>query len=139
VAGGSHPRPLRFGEDAFEAGVVALDGEHGVVDNFADGGLFGGGFEVRPAGFLGDPEDVGGQVFVAVFGIGAFEFAGVGGEEGAAFFEGVGDVFEEDEAEDDVFVFGGVHVGAEFIGGLPEGRFEADGGGVGGVGGFGGG
>jgi len=110
------------------------------LDELADGGLFGVGLEEGPAGFFGDPEDVGREVFVTVFGIGTFEFAGVGGEEGAAFFEGVGDVFEEDEAEDDVFVFGGVHVGAEFVGGLPEGGFEADGGGgVGAFAGFGGG
>ncbi len=54
-------------------------------------------------------------------------------EEGAAFFEGVGGVVEEDEAEDDVFVFGGVRVGAAFVGGMPEVGFEADGGGCGGV------
>ena len=38
--------------------------------------------------------------------------------------EGIGDVFEEDEAEDDVFVVGGVQLGAEFVGGFPEVGFE---------------
>jgi hypothetical protein len=38
----------------------------------------------------------------------------------AAEVEGVGDVFEEDEAEDGVFVNGGIEVGAEAVGGVPE-------------------
>ena len=45
------------------------------------------------------------------------------------FFEGVGDVFEEDEAEDDVLVFRRVHVVAQLVGGEPELGLEADGGG----------
>ena len=36
------------------------------------------------------------------------------------FLEGVGDVFEEDEAQDDVLVLGGAHVPAEFVRRLPE-------------------
>ena len=36
------------------------------------------------------------------------------------FLDGVGDVFEEDEAEDDVLVFRRVHVVAELVGGKPE-------------------
>ena len=40
--------------------------------------------------------------------------------------EGVGDVLEEDEAEDDVLVLGRVHVGAELVGGLPELLLEAE-------------
>ncbi len=35
-------------------------------------------------------------------------------------FEGVGDVLEEDEAEDDVFVLGGVHAAPESVGHAPE-------------------
>ena len=45
------------------------------------------------------------------------------------FLEGIGDVFQEDEAEDDVLVFRRIHVVAELIGGEPELRLEADGGG----------
>lgn len=44
---------------------------------------------------------------------------------------GVGDVFEEDEAEDDVLVFRRVHVVAELVGGEPELSLEADGSGGG--------
>jgi len=42
--------------------------------------------------------------------------------------EGAGDVAQEDEAEDDVFVFGGVDVFAQFIGRFPELGFEGFGG-----------
>jgi hypothetical protein len=40
--------------------------------------------------------------------------------------EGVGDVLEEDQAEDDVLVLGGVHVIAELVGGGPQGRLEPE-------------
>src|SRR5512146_218561 len=40
----------------------------------------------------------------------------------AALFLRVGDVFEEDEAEDDGFVFGGIHGAAEGVGGYCGGR-----------------
>ena len=46
------------------------------------------------------------------------------------FLEGVGDVFEEDEAEDDVLVFRRVHVVAELVGGEPELGLEAEVGGA---------
>ena len=40
--------------------------------------------------------------------------------------EGVGDVLEEDQAEDDVLVFGGVHAAAQRVGHLPELGLVAD-------------
>ena len=40
--------------------------------------------------------------------------------------EGVGDVLEEDEAEHDVLVLGGVHVGAQRVGGLPQLALKAE-------------
>ena len=119
-----------LGEDAFEARVVALDGDHGVVHGLADSGLLGAGLEVGPAGLGGHPEDVFGLVFVGVLGIGPGVFALAGEELGAMFLEGVGDVFEEDEPEDDVLVFRRVHVVAELVGGEPELGLEADGGGA---------
>ena len=120
-----------LGQDALEARVVALDGDHGVVHDLADGGLLGAGLQVGPAGFGGHPEDVLGLVFVRVFGIGARVVALAGDELGAVFLEGVGDVFEEDEAEDDVLVFRRVHVVAQLVGGEPELGLEAEvGGGV---------
>jgi len=44
------------------------------------------------------------------------------------FLEGVGDVLEEQQAECDVFVLGGIHAAAQRVGHLPELRFVADGG-----------
>jgi hypothetical protein len=72
------------------------------------------------------PEDVGGEVFVLVLGVGPLVVTGTGDESGVVFVEGVGDVFEEDQAEDDVLVFRRVHVVAQLVGGEPEFRFEAN-------------
>ena len=44
---------------------------------------------------------------------------------GVLFLEGVRDVLEEDEAEDNVFVFRRVHVVAQLVGGEPELGLEA--------------
>src|SRR5690606_9020528 len=108
---------------------------HGIVDEDADFGLFGVVLEVAPAGLWGDPEDVVGEVFVAVLddAVAVLLFPGVilaGGVGGEALqflpllLERVGDVLEEDEAEDDVLVLRGVHVAAELVSGLPEFLFE---------------
>ncbi len=53
----------------------------------------------------------------------------LGLELGVLLLEGVGDVLEEDQAEDDVLVLGGVHAAAQRVGHLPELGFVADGGG----------
>jgi len=110
-----------LGEDALEGGILFFDGEHGVVEELADAGLLGGGLQLRPAGGFGNPEDVFGGVFVTVFGVSVR----LGGESGVALLEGVRNVFEEDEAEDDVLVVGGVHIAAQLVGGLPKSLFEA--------------
>src|SRR5260370_42501391 len=65
-------------------------------------------------GGLGNPEDVFGSVFVAVFRI----RGGLALDGGVALLEGVGSVFEEDEAEDDMLGVGGGHVAAELVAGL---------------------
>ena len=106
-----------LGEHVPEGGVVALDGGHGVVDDRADGGLVGPGLQDRPAGVGRHPEDVLGDVLVAVLG----GFCTPLGEHlCVALLEGVGNVLEEDEAEDDVLVLGGVHAAAEGVGHAPE-------------------
>ncbi len=64
-----------FVERAFEAGVVAFEGDHGVVHVLADAGPLGTSLELRPAGVLGHPENIRCEVFVFVLGIGAFEVA----------------------------------------------------------------
>jgi len=45
--------------------------------------------------------------------------------------EGVGDVFEENQTQNDVLVFRSVHIVAELVGGQPELGFKSDGGGRG--------
>ena len=67
-------------------------------------------------------ERIGGVgIAVEVFVVGVGE---AGRQLGTAGGEGVGDVFDEDEAEHQVLVFGGVHVGAQLVGGGPEGFFD---------------
>jgi hypothetical protein len=83
-----------FVERAFEAGVVAFEGDHGVVHVLADARKLGVALEVGPAGFLRHPEDIGGEVFVLVLGIGSGEVALPGDELGVVFVEAVGDVFD---------------------------------------------
>ena len=86
------------------------------------------GQEVRQAGLPGHPENVDGAILVAIFGVralGALRF-----EPGVVFLERVGDVLQKDQAEDDVLVFGGVHIGTQHVGGAPELALKADGGGV---------
>ncbi len=91
-------------------------------------GCFALAWRARPAGFLRNPEDAVGPVFVRVLRVGSLVL--LGDELGVLLLEGVGDVFEEDEAEDDVLVLGGVHVVAELVGGQPELRLESEGGSV---------
>ena len=85
---------------------------------------------MRPAGVHRHPEDIGGEVFVLVLGIGAGVVAGVrvlaGDELGVMFVEGIGDVLEKDQAEDDMLVFRSVHVVAQLVGGEPELGFKAE-------------
>ena len=52
-----------------------------------------------------------------------------GDELGAVLLEGVGNVFKEDEAEDDVLVLRRVHVIAQLVSSEPELGLEANGGG----------
>ena len=78
-----------------------------MVDELADSGLPCLGLEMRPARLRRYPEDVFGTVLVRVLGVGAL--CPLAFKTGVNFLEGVGDVFQEDEAKDDVLVFGGVH------------------------------
>ena len=112
-----------LGQHALERRVVALDRDHRVVDQRADGRLRGVGLQVRPARLLRHPEDVRGAVLVRVFGVGALRLLRF--ELGVLRLEGVGDVLEEDQAEDDVLVLGRVHVVAQRVGGGPELGLEA--------------
>ena len=57
-------------QNAFQRGVGSFDQSHSVVDKLADGRQLGVGLQVRPARFLGNPEDVFSQVFVLILGRG---------------------------------------------------------------------
>ena len=121
-----------LGQDAFQARIVPLDGDHGVVHDLADGGLLRAILQVAPAGGRRHPEDILRLVFVGVLGIGPGILALARREQGVVFLEAVGDVLEEDEAQDDVLVLGGVHVVAQLVSGEPELLLKAEvGGGVG--------
>lgn len=115
-----------FRQDAFEARVVSLDRDHRVIDDLADLGLLGAVLEIGPTRAGWNPEDVESFVFVRVFGICARVVSLAGEQRGVVLLEAVGDVFKEDEAEDDVLVFGRVHVAAQLVGGEPELGFEAE-------------
>lgn len=122
-----------FVERAFETGIVALECHHGVVDVFADGGEFGARLQCGPAGLFGDPEDIGGQILVFVLRVSAGVVALAGHERLIMFVEFVGNVFEENQAQHDMLVFGCVHIVAQLVGGKPELGFEAEGGGLAGL------
>ena len=108
-------------EHAGEGGVVGLDRRHRVVDELAEAGGLGAHGDGAPAGRGWDPEHAGGGVEGRVLAVVAGLVQLV-----AVAFEGVGDVLEEQQAEDDVLVLGGVHVAAQLVGGLPEGCLEAE-------------
>jgi len=61
-----------LGEHAFERRVVALDGDHGVIQQLADEWVFGAALQISPARFRRHPEDVQRHVLVPVFRVSAF-------------------------------------------------------------------
>ncbi|CAN5721490.1 hypothetical protein BH23CHL3_BH23CHL3_06470 [soil metagenome] len=71
-----------------------------------------------PAGVRRHPEQPLGDIFVLVLGIGALVRFRL--EVAVSLIEGVGDVLEEDQPQNDVLVFGGVHVTAERISSPPQ-------------------
>ena len=108
-------------------GVGLHDRVHGVVDQLADARALGLGRQVIPAGAFGDPEDAFARVLVDVVeellraGTRARSSASeLGADLVAALGERVGDVLEEDQAEHEVLVLGGVHRAAELVGRPPE-------------------
>lgn len=111
-----------LGQDALERRVLFLNGEHGFIQQLANGGLLGAGLELGPAGGFGHPKDVFGGVFVAVFGVRVRLF--LQGLE--PLLEGVGDVLEENEPEDDVLIVPRVHIAAQLVRHLPQLLLEAE-------------
>ena len=124
-------------ENALELGVFDFNAGQRVIDALADVGLLGGGAQVFPAGAFRHPEDIDLAVVVAVlqlsdeqFGVAVMQEIVVGriskapGQFGAAGGEGVGNVFDENQAEHEVLVFGSIHVGAQLVGRGPEGFLD---------------
>ena len=107
-----------FGQHALQNGIVPFDAGHGIVHQPADGGLFGSRLQLRPARFARHPEDVLGAVFVRVLRVGSLSDFSL--QPAVGFLEGVGDVLEEDQTQDDVFVLGRIHAAAQGVGHLPE-------------------
>jgi hypothetical protein len=122
-------------EDALEPGVLDFDEGERIVDALADVRLLGGGAQRFPACGLGHPEHIDLAVVVAIFEffrdqLGRVEVVIVGRvgkaprQFGTPRGEGVRDVLDEDQPEDQVLVFGGVHVGAQLVGGRPQGLLD---------------
>ena len=122
-----------LGEHVLERLVVPLDGGHGVVDQLPDGGLLGLRLQVRPARLRRHPEDALRAVLVGVLGVGPLVLLRLKLRVG--LLEGIGDVLEEDQPEDDVLVLGRVHAPAEGVGHPPQLSLVAGGSAVGVLGG----
>ena len=107
-----------LGQDVLEGRVVALDGGHGVVHGPPYSWLTRLRLEPWPSRLGRHPEDALGTVLVGVFGVGAVDDLLL--QLRVGLLEGIGDVLEEDQAEDDVLVLGGVHAAPEGVGHLPQ-------------------
>ena len=114
------------GELVLETGIVALDGEDGVVDQGRYVGACGPILEVMPAGLGGHPEDALGGVLVAVFEqlVEVLPLDAVlcqlFPQLDTAGLERIRDVFQKEQPEDDVLVFPRVDRAPKLVGGLPE-------------------
>ena len=111
---------------ALEVRVVALDSEDGVVDQRGDVGPRGLVLEVLPACLGRYPEDPLGGVLVAVLQQ-AFDLRPADAfsfqfplELAAPRLKRVGNVLQEEQAEDDMLVLGSVDLTAQGVGQFPE-------------------
>ena len=113
---------IAFGQDVFQMRVFPLNIGHGLVNALADVRLFGGSLHHMPAGGCGHPEHAFRRVLVAVFGVGTVHLSR---NLGMALRKAVRDVLQEDEAQHDMLVVGGVQMATQLVGGGPELGFEA--------------
>jgi hypothetical protein len=86
--------------------------------------LLGLGLEVRPARFGRHPKDVQRPILVCVLRVGALVLLGL--KLRVLRLKSVGDVLEEDQAEDDVLELAGVHAAAQGVGHPPQLSLVAD-------------
>src|SRR2546430_14134160 len=89
---------------ALETWVVAFDRIHGGVERFPESLETRGRLDLRPAGLRRNPEDVFSEVLIAVFRVGAFLCR----QSSVLLFKRIGDVLEEDQAQDDALVLGSI-------------------------------
>ena len=107
-----------LGQDALEGfvGGLGLYCLHRFVDDLADILRAGVSLNVGPAGRFGHPEDILGEVFLGVLGIGEIVLC----ELIVHRLEGFGNVFEEDQPQRDVFVLGRLQPAAHLVGCLEQ-------------------
>ena len=106
-------------QHVFERRVVALYRLHRVVHDASYGGLTRVVPQVRPSGFTRHPEYAVGAVLLRVFRVCVFalyQFL----KARMRLLEGIGDVLQEYEAENDVLVLGSVHTAAQRVRHAPE-------------------
>ena len=119
-----------LGENTFEGfvGGLGLNGLHRVVDDLADVLRASVLLDVGPTGGFRHPKDVLCKVFLGVLGIGKL----ILGELIVHRLECFRDIFEEDQPQRDVFVFGRFKAPTHFVGCLEKvgGEVEISGTGV---------
>ena len=106
-----------LGKHVLERRVVPLDGGHRVVHGPAYGGLLRLRLQPGPTGLRRHPEDALGAVLVRVFGVRAVDDLLL--QLGVGLLEGIGDVLQEDQTENDMLVLGGVHAAPQGVGHQP--------------------
>jgi len=114
------------GELALEVRVITLDCKDRIVDQRGDvwsGSLI---LKIRPSRFLRHPKDALSRILVAGFkqAVELFARNAVFRQPGLQFvttaFEAVGNVLEEQQAQNNVLVLGGIDLSTEGVGGLPQ-------------------
>jgi hypothetical protein len=98
--------------------------QHGFVEQLTDRRLDAGRvlFDEIPPRLVGHPEDVVADVEVPL--VDEQRLLGVRERAGAPLFETVRNVFQKNEAERDMLVFGGIHVAAQLVRSGPKGGLK---------------
>jgi hypothetical protein len=113
-----------LGQHAFEARVFGFEQQHRLVEQLADGRLDAGSvlLDESPPRPVGHPEDVVADIKITL--VDERRLLGIGERAGAPLLETVRDVFQENEAERDVFVLRSVHIAAQFVSRGPQRRLK---------------
>ena len=111
-----------FGQHAFESFVVGFDSPHGVVDDDADFRFVGGGSDFCPAGGFRYKENVFFKIGIGVI----FKTVAFQNKLIVFFLESGGNVFQENQSDDDVAVFGSGDMPPKDTGGILDLFFKTD-------------